>query len=79
MPEQIKGKQVRCLYELVTVSKWLWLECHWVTGKADIEILYKSGNLPVVGAGNADSRSRVIDCTEMIMNSRLPVFQVRRV
>ena len=55
------------------------LECHWVTGKADIEILYKSGNLPVVGAGNADSRSRVIDCTEMIMNSRLPVFQVRKV
>ena len=72
MPEQIKGKQVRCLYELVTVSKWL-------TGKADIEILYKSGNLPVVGAGNADSGSRVIDCTEMIMNSRLPVFQVRKV
>ena len=79
MPEQVKGKQVRCLYELVTVSKWLWLECHWGTGKADIEILYKSGNLPVVGAGNADSRSRVIDCTEMIMNSRLPVFQVRKV
>ena len=33
------------------MSKWLWLECHWVTGKADIEILYKSGNLPAVGTG----------------------------
>ena len=63
------------LYELVTVSECIEScictefeavpDIHWETGKEILCEIYKSGNLPVVGTGNDNSRSRVIDCAEI--------------
>ena len=41
------------------------LDIHWETGKEILCKIYKSGNLPIVGTGNRNSRSRVIDCAEI--------------
>ena len=53
---RLKGKQVRNLYDLVTVSKEYGSVCikhdHWETGKIEPYVDSKSGNLPVVWYGN---------------------------
>lgn len=38
--------------------------------------VYKSGNLPVVGTWNEDSRSRVIDCTEREFEGNIESFTI---
>ena len=70
------------LYELVTVSEYIdhvlesevVLDIHWETGKEILCKIYKSGNLPIVGTGNRNSRSRVIDCAAIYKEQEIFYF-----
>jgi len=58
-----KGKQVRILYELVTVFREWSPKYHWETGKMDGMMICKPGDLPASSTKAIALKPRVTGCT----------------